>query len=101
MSSEESGFLVRYFSDGTYDAYRHCKPRSGEPGQEGMEIDPVWGHVLSTEPIKGTWDSSDGTRNTALSRGVRSLSGPTRKSSPWGNFSDGGLNQSIKRRLSL
>ena len=29
------------------------------------------------------------------------LFGPTRKSSPWGNFSDGGLNQSIKRRLSL
>ena len=39
--------------------------------------------------------------NTVLSRGVRPLSGPTRKSSPWGNFSDGGLNQSIKRRLSL
>ena len=38
---------------------------------------------------------------TLLSRGVRSLFGPTRKSSPWGNFSDGGLNQSIKRRLSL
>ena len=35
-----------------------------------------------------------------LSRGVRSLFGPTRKLSPWGNFSDGGLNQSIKRRLS-
>ena len=29
-------------------------------------------------------------KNTALSRGVRSLFGPTRKSSPWGNFSDGG-----------
>ena len=27
--------------------------------------------------------------------------GPNRKSSPWGNFSDGELNQSIKRRLSL
>ena len=26
---------------------------------------------------------------------------PTRKSSPWGNFSNGGLNQPIKRRLSL
>ena len=38
---------------------------------------------------------------TVLSRSVRSLFGPTRKSSPWGNFSDGGLNQSIKRRLSL
>ena len=38
---------------------------------------------------------------TVLSRGVRSLFRPTRKSSPWGNFSDGGLNQSIKRRLSL
>ena len=38
---------------------------------------------------------------TVLSRGVRSLFGPTRKSSPWGNFSDGGLNQSIKRKLSL
>ena len=38
---------------------------------------------------------------TVLSRIVRSLFGPTRKSSPWGNFSDGGLNQSIKRRLSL
>ena len=38
---------------------------------------------------------------TALSRGVQSLFGPTRKSSPWGNFSDGGLNQSIKGRLSL
>ena len=36
-----------------------------------------------------------------LSRAVRSLFGPIRKSSPWGNFSDGGLNQSIKRRLSL
>ena len=39
--------------------------------------------------------------NTVLSRGVRSLYGSTRRSSPWGNFSDGGLNQSIKRRLSL
>ena len=38
---------------------------------------------------------------TVLSRGVRSLFGSTRKSSPWGNFSDGGLNQSIKRRLSF
>ena len=38
---------------------------------------------------------------TVLSRGVRSLFGPTRKSSPWGNFSDGGLNQAIKRRLRL
>ena len=28
--------------------------------------------------------------STVLSRGVRSLFGPTRKSSPWGNFSDGG-----------
>ena len=37
---------------------------------------------------------------TGLSRGDRWLFGPTRKSSPWGNFSDGGLNQSIKRRLS-
>ena len=40
-------------------------------------------------------------KDTVLSRGVRSLFGHTRKSSPWGNFSDGGLNQSIKRRLSL
>ena len=39
--------------------------------------------------------------STVLSRGVRWLFGPTRKSSPWGNVSDGGLNQSIKRRLSL
>ena len=39
--------------------------------------------------------------NTVLSRGVRSLFRPTRKSSPWGNFSDGGLNQAIKRRLPL
>ena len=39
--------------------------------------------------------------STVLSRGIRSLFGPTRKSSPWGNFSDGGLNQSIKRRLSI
>ena len=38
---------------------------------------------------------------TVLSRAVRSLFGSTRKSSPWGNFSDGGLNQSIKRRISL
>ena len=38
---------------------------------------------------------------TALSRGVRSLFGPTRKSSPWGSFSDGGSNQSIKCRPSL
>ena len=38
---------------------------------------------------------------TVLSRGVQSLFGPTRKSSPWGNLSDGGSNQSIKRRLSL
>ena len=37
--------------------------------------------------------------NTALSRGVRSLFGPTRKSSPWGNFSDSEWNQSIKHRL--
>ena len=36
-----------------------------------------------------------------LSRGDRPLFGPTRKSSPWGNFSGSGLNQSIKRRLSL
>ena len=36
-----------------------------------------------------------------MTRGVRSFFGPTRKSSPWGNFSDGGLNQSIERRLSL
>ena len=40
-------------------------------------------------------------QNTVLSHGVRSLFGPTQKSSPWGNFSDDGLNQSIKRRLSL
>ena len=39
--------------------------------------------------------------NTVLSHGVRSLFGPNRKLSPWGNFSDSGLNQSIKRRLSL
>ena len=39
--------------------------------------------------------------STVLSRDVRSLFEPTWKSSPWGNFSDGGLNQSIKRRLSL
>ena len=38
---------------------------------------------------------------TVLSRGVRSLFGPTRKSSPWGTFSDCELNQSIKRGLSL
>ena len=38
---------------------------------------------------------------TLLSRYIESILGPTRKSSPWGNFSDGGLNQSIKRRLSL
>ena len=38
---------------------------------------------------------------TVLSCGVRSLFAPTRKSSPWGNYPDGGLNQSIKRRLSL
>ena len=38
---------------------------------------------------------------TVLSRGIRSLFGPIRKSSPWGNFSAGGLNQSIKRRLPL
>ena len=38
---------------------------------------------------------------TVLSRGVRSLFGPTRKSSPWGNFSDSERNQSIKRRISL
>ena len=41
------------------------------------------------------------TNDTVLSRGVRLLFRPTRKSSPWGNFSDGGLNQSIKRRLWL
>ena len=40
-------------------------------------------------------------QNTVLSRSLWSLFGPTRKSSPWGNFSDCGLNQSIKRRLSL
>ena len=38
---------------------------------------------------------------TVLSRYVESLFEHTRKSFPWGNFSDGGLNQSIKRRLSL
>ena len=32
-----------------------------------------------------------------MSRGVRSPFGPTRRSSPWGNFSDGGLNQSINQ----
>ena len=37
--------------------------------------------------------------NTVLSRDVRSLFGPTRKSSPWGNFSDGGLDQSINQAL--
>ena len=36
-----------------------------------------------------------------MSRSVRSLVGPTRKSPPWGNFSDGGLNQSIKLGPSL
>ena len=45
--------------------------------------------------------SGNQSKFTVLSRGVRSLFGPTRKSFPWGNFSDGGLNQSIKRRLSL
>ena len=49
---------------------------------------------LRTTPVGFSCD-------TVLSRGVRSLFGPTRKSSPCGNFSDGGLNQSIKRRLSL
>ena len=38
---------------------------------------------------------------TVLSCSVRSLFGPTRKSSPWGHFFDGGLNQSIKRTLPL
>ena len=38
---------------------------------------------------------------TVLFRGVRSLFGSIQKPSPWGNFSDGWLNQSIKRRLSL
>ena len=38
---------------------------------------------------------------TVLSRVGRSLFEPTRKSSPWDNFSDGGLHQSIKSRLSL
>ena len=38
---------------------------------------------------------------TVLSRYIESLFEPTRKSSPWGNFSKGGSNQSIKRRLSL
>ena len=50
-------------------------------------------HVYAIESTRSTI--------TVLSRGVRSLFRPTRKSSPWGNFSDSGLNQSIKRRLSL
>ena len=39
--------------------------------------------------------------STVLSRHVRSLFGPTRKSSPWGNICDSWLNQSIKPRFSL
>ena len=38
---------------------------------------------------------------TVLSRGVRSLFGPIRKSSPWDNFSDGGLNQSINQSIKI
>ena len=38
---------------------------------------------------------------TVLFRSVRSLFGPTRELSPWGNFFDSGLNQSIKPRLPL
>ena len=57
-----------------------------------------------TKNIRSTWrtlsNRSTGTY-IVLSRGVRSLFGSTRKSSPWGNFSDGGWNQSIKPRLSL
>ena len=34
---------------------------------------------------------------TVLSRGVQPLFEPIRKSSPWGNLSDGGLNQSINQ----
>ncbi|OQV14641.1 hypothetical protein BV898_11147 [Hypsibius exemplaris] len=60
MSSTEGPFLVRYFSDGTYDAYRNCKTRGGASDEEEKEVDPVWGHVLSEEPIKGTWETTDG-----------------------------------------
>ena len=52
--------------------------------------------IISDDQVVQRFNTS-----TVLSRGVRSLFGPTRKSSPWGNFSDGGLNQSIKRRLLL
>ena len=38
---------------------------------------------------------------TVLSRGICSLFGPTRKSSPWGNFSDGGFNQSINQSIKI
>ena len=40
-----------------------------------------------------TWSKKHQCRliETVLSRGVRSLLEPTRKSSPWGNFSDGGI----------
>ena len=37
--------------------------------------------------------------DTVLSRYVRSFFGPTRKLSPWGNFSDGGFNQSINQSI--
>ena len=61
-----------------------------------------WTHPEIFEKNQKTFFVLLGKRTgTVLSRYVESLFGPTRKSSPWGNFSDGGLNQSIKRRLSL
>ena len=56
---------------------------------------------ISTRKTKGVENIKIPRWTTVLSRYIETFFGPTRKSSSKGNFSDRGLNQSIKRRLSL
>ena len=83
---------------------------SDTSGSHGAVIHSVWFRIIScckSDPgvakncrwFSFGWKKVDQTLNTVSSRGVRSLFGPTRKSSPWGNFSDVGLNQSINRSI--
>ena len=91
--------------------------RSMETSLSLLRVDMTWSSQMARSAEEPTWNSCNRALYltwfaffvlicswhsawliTVLSRGVRSLFGPIRKSSPWGNFSDDGLNHSIKRQ---
>ncbi|XP_055329106.1 uncharacterized protein LOC129581860 [Paramacrobiotus metropolitanus] len=57
--ADNKGFVVQYFSDGTYDAYRKFHSR-GPNEEDAGKNDPCFSIVFDDEPIKGKWDSTDG-----------------------------------------